>query len=563
MANDQAYRYIVDVSPDFITLINRDYFYEVVNASYCRVFDKSVDEVVGKHVSDIWGKEKFNDILKSYLDRCFEGEEIHYIDEFHFGINIKYMHVSYYPYKADGEKVTHALVFSHDISKIGQMESKLANYEFRDPVTGLFNSKSLDIMMDLELEKAARSVSEKLRGFCKIRICNLEEIRDMHGKKITNILLENTGIRVKQCLRASDHVCRSEGNDLVVILTRLSNAIDVAKVAAKLYESIITPYRYEGVDITMKPVIGASIYPNDGENKKDLLNRASSAMFEARERDREFMLFNSGIDSRASKRLEMEKDLYTALYEKQFELYYQPIVDLNGVISGAEALIRWKHPKKGFIPPNDFIPVAEQAGLIDEIGKWVLFSATRQLEQWIKSFNLYVSVNLSAREYENRELTDILKNVLNRSSLLTADCLKLEITESDGMKNPETSIRKMNELAELGIELYIDDFGTGLSSLSYLKKLPAKTVKIDKSFIDPIASSDDEKDFLNNIINIAKSRNKKVIVEGVATKAQMEILKNMHCDRMQGYFFSKPVPADVFEGYLLHGGVLPQNDKNN
>ncbi|MBN1648315.1 MAG: EAL domain-containing protein [Spirochaetales bacterium] len=555
---DKAYKYIVDVSPDFITLINKEYIYEVVNASYANVLEMNVQNIVGKSVAEIWTKEKFDQILKSYLDRCFKGEEIHYIDEFHFGLSVKYMHVSYYPYRGDGNEVTHALVFSHDITKIGQMESKLANYEFRDPVTGLFNKKSLDLLLDMELDKAARSVSEKLRGICIIRIFNLREIRDKHGNEIANILLENSGIRVKQCLRTSDHVCRSEGSELVVVLTRLSNLVDIAKVAAKLYDSIATPYRHEGVDIVLKPVIGAAIYPNDGKDRESLISRATSALLEARNAERDFMLFDNSIQERARYRMQMEKDLYTALYEKQFELYYQPIVDTKGVITGAEALIRWHHPEKGFIPPAEFIPVAEQTGIIDEIGKWVLFSASRQLEQWVQSYNVYVSINLSAREYESEDLPDVLQKVLDRSAVLKADFLKLEITESEGMRDPEASIEKMSQLADLGIELYIDDFGTGLSSLTYLKSLPAKTVKIDKSFIDPIAQDRGDREFLNNIINLAKSRNKKVIVEGVATKEQAEILKSMDCDRMQGYYFSKPVPAEDFERYLLHGGILPQ-----
>lgn len=560
---DKAYKYIVDVSPDLITLINKDYKYEVVNSSYCSVLEKDMDDILGKTVENIWGKEKFDSMLKDYINRAFNGEEIHYLDEFHFGLTVKYMHVSYYPYTGSGKEVTHVLVFSHDVSKLGKMESKLANYEFRDPITGLFNKKSLDIVLEMELDKAARSASEKLRGICIVRFNNFDDIRDKYGASIANILLENSGILVKQCLRTSDHVCRADGNEFVVVLTRLSNGTDIAKVAAKLYDAVSSPYRHEGSDISLKPVIGASLYPHDSDTGEGLVAHARVALVEARDRELQFLMYNSDIQKKADSRMEIERDLYKALYEKQFELYYQPIVDPRGVITGAEALIRWHHPVKGFIPPDQFIPVAEQTGLIDEIGKWVLFTATRQLEQWIKSFSMYVSVNLSGREYENEDLPEVLKKVLDRSVLVTADCLKLEITETQGMKDPEKSIKKMNELAELGIELYIDDFGTGLSSLSYLKNLPAKTVKIDKSFIDPIADNTEERVFLNNIIEMAKSRNKKVIVEGVATKEQMEILQSMNCDRMQGFYFSKPVPAAEFEHYLVHGGILPLPRESN
>ncbi len=554
---NDAYKYIVDVSPDFITLISPDYRYKVANSAYCETIGKTPDQIIGKYVEDIWGGEKFNSIIKGYLDRCFGGEEIHYIDEFTFGLDIKYLHVSYYPYRNDKNNITHVLVLSHDITKLGKMETKLANYEFRDPVTGLFNKKSLDLIIDMELEKAKRSKSEKIRAVCVIRIGNLDDIRAKFGAEIANILLENSGIKLKQVLRGSDLVFRYEGNEFIVLLTQLNKNPDSGKVLTKMHEEILIPYRHHGSDISLSCVMGASIYPNDGDDFEELLSNAYSALVEAGKQQQPFLLFDPIIQETSRKRLELEKDLYIAIYEKQFELYYQPIVDKEGIIRGAESLIRWIHPIKGFMAPGKFISFAEDTGLIHEIGKWVLFTAARQLEKWIINYDIYISINLSAGEYENPDLLEILKGLFDNSKVLTPEHLKLEITESEQMKDPEKAIAKMRSMTDLGLEMYIDDFGTGLSSLSYLKRLPAMTVKIDKSFIDPIADDSNDKDFLKNIIDMAKTRGKKIIVEGIETAEQVKILEKMNCDRLQGYFYSKPVTAEVFEQYLKNGGKLP------
>ena len=206
------YEFIVNLSRDFITLINQDYVYEVVNESYCQVLKKERDQVLGQKVSDIWGKELFDSAIKPRLDECFSGKAVHYIDQFKFGLSQRYIHVSFYPY-SDGDKITHALVFSHAITKLGKIESKLINYEYRDPLTGLFNKRSLDIILDMELEKAKRSKTEKLRALMIISLDNLSEVSHRYGYEIGDILLENTGIRIKEILRNSDYIFRLEGNE--------------------------------------------------------------------------------------------------------------------------------------------------------------------------------------------------------------------------------------------------------------------------------------------------------------------------------------------------------------
>ncbi|MDA3811196.1 MAG: EAL domain-containing protein [Spirochaetaceae bacterium] len=553
---EKAYKYIVNTSSDFITLISKSYIYEVVNDSYCKVIKKEKEEIMGHHVADIWGSERFENKIKGHLDKCLSGNDIHYIEEFEFGDSHKYMHVSYYPYKTEGE-ITHVLVFSHDITKLGEIEAKLINYEYRDPFTGLFNRKSLDIILDMELEKAKRSKHEKLRALFFISITNLQQINLEQSYSIGSMLLENTGIRIKEFLRNSDYVFRYDGNELVVLLSYLTGESDSAKVAQKLINAITIPYRNKNYDIALSCNIGVSLYPQDGGEPCSLIQSAINALCESMAKSVPFSIYNDKIHDEAVRRLKLESDLHRAFEQNQFQLNYQPIVDLEGRIKGCETLIRWKHPERGFISPVEFIPIAENNGLINSIGKWVVFQTINQMKKWCLKYNIYISINLTAREFASKELIDLLNIALKEAGNISPEFLKLEITESSGMDDPLLTIERMKQLSNLGFDLFIDDFGTGQSSLAYLKDIPAKTLKIDKSFVDEIVIDENSRSYLKLIIDIAKNRKKKIVVEGVETAEQFQILKEMDCGFIQGYYFSKPVSSDQFQLMLEEGLPLP------
>ncbi len=556
--NDEKYEHIINSSQDFITLINRDYIYTVVNDSYCKGINKEKAKILNKSVAEVWGQDIFNTKLKNFLDKCLAGEEVHYIETFKFGLQIRYMHVSYYPYyDNNANTVTHVCVFSHDITKLGEIESKLINYEFRDPVTGLFNRRSLEIILDMELEKARRSTHERLRGILYIGIENLTEINRRFGHNIGNLLLENAGLQVKELLRSSDYVFRYEGNELVILLSKLARNTDAAKVSQKLYDALVTPYNYNTFTISLECHIGIALFPDDGDDREALLKNSITALDEAKKCNYSYLLFDDSLHEKAVNKLNLERDLRNAFQTEQFELYYQPIVDTNFIIQGAEALIRWSHPEKGLVSPNDFIPLATEIGLIEDIGKWALFTAARQIRDWLSIYDLYISINIVAPQFENKYLSEIISAALRNADNLDPKHLKLEITESEGMANPELSITKMQDIIRLGIEIYIDDFGTGLSSLNYLKDLPASSLKIDKVFVDEIENKPEELAFLETIIALAKTRGKQTIVEGVSTEKQVELLTSIGCERMQGFYFSKPVPADQFREYIHDGGKLP------
>jgi diguanylate cyclase (GGDEF)-like protein/PAS domain S-box-containing protein len=550
-----AYEYIVNISKDFITLINRNYLYELVNDSYCVEMGLTREEILNRSVADIWGKERFEEFLKGYLDRCFQGQEVHYIDTFKFGPFEKYMHVSYYPYR-ENDQITHAAVFSHDITSVGEIESKLTNYEYRDPVTGLFNRRSLDVILEKEIEKAKRSRYEKLRAVLFISLENLAKVNQVYGHEIGDLLLENSGLRIRRTLRSSDYTFRFAGSELAVILTNITKNTDAGKVAQKIYNNVSVPYRYKDTDINISCHIGIALYPDDGQQKAEVTQKAVSALAEAKRRNIDFLMFDNSLHQQAVARLSLESEIAKAFEKGQFELHYQPVVDISGKIHGAEALIRWNHPERGFIPPMEFIPIAEETGLIIPIGRWALFAACRRIAGWIHKRRLYVSINLSAKEFSDSTLLEAIQKAIKQSQNFDPAYLKLEITETKCMDDPERTIKQMQALLDIGVETFIDDFGTGYSSLGYLKRLPAVTLKIDKLFIDALENNKQEQDYLTHIIRTVKSRRKRVLVEGVSSREQYELLKAMGCDQMQGYLFSPPVPATEFEKLLDRDSLL-------
>lgn len=552
----ETYKYIIDNSKDSITLINRDYVYELANNTYCEQVNKRKDEVVGHTVAEVWGDEKFQSTIKDYIDRCLAGEHVDYVEEFTFGPFLKYMHVSYYPYYIDRD-ITHAVVFSHDITHVGKLESKLNHYEYRDPITGLFNRRSLDIVIEKEIQRAELSAHEQLRILLFIQLHNIEKVIEMYGQEVGDLLLENTGVRLKSHLITNDYVFRFDGLQFAVLLVNVENKDDAGKFAKKLYDTITFPYKFKGHDIIIGCSIGVAVYPTDGEERSELIQKATSAMLEAERRGDTFALYNQQLYEQSLRKILVESAAYRALKEQQFKLYYQPIVDENHFIVGAEALLRWKHPQLGDISPSEFIPMAEQSDLIYALGKWIMFSVCNQLVEWNQKYGIFVSMNLSSRQFSSPLLMENISSVLHSCQPVDPKMLKIEITENESLRNIEASIKRIKALENLGVEVFIDDFGTGHSSLQYLKRLPAKVLKIDREFVKDIDTDQEERDFLNHIIHMGYARNKRVLIEGVENAEQAKLLVEMGCNRMQGFYFSRPVTSDKLERLLEAEKPLP------
>ena len=544
---------IVNLSNDFITLIDRGYRYVLANDSYCREVQKPRAEIIGRTVSEVWGQEKFRSPIKGFLDRCFGGEEVNNIDKFKFGPFMKYMHVTYFPYREDGG-VTHALVFSHDITHIGEIESKLTNYEYRDPVTGLFNRRSLGVILEKEIEKAKLSEHAQPRAVLIMGLHDMDAVTQLHGYEISDLLLENTGLRFRKALRPSDYAFRFDGNELAAVLTDIPDRTALASLANAIHTEVTTPYRFHGMDITLTCTMGISLYPDDGDDAGAVTRNALTAMTEARKRSEPFMIFDAELHEAANKQLRLQGELLNAFRGSELFLEYQPMVTRVGRIVGAEALVRWSHPSLGVLMPMEFIPLATRSGQIDKIGRWVVFNACEQAKRWMDVRDMFVSINLSASEFRGPHLVDNLTTAMKRAGDLPPDRIRLEITETESMVDPEATINRMEDLRKIGLEVFIDDFGTGHSSLSYLKELPATTLKIDKSFIQHVDNQEEERQFIRSLVEIIKVRRKMVIVEGVSSPAQAGLTRSLPCDMMQGYLFSPPVPAPDFEKLLAQDG---------
>ena len=472
------------------------------------------------------------------------------MERFEFGLSWRYIHVSYYPYRMKDSDISHVLVFNHDITKLGEIESRLLNYEFRDLVTGLFNTRSLEIILDMELEKAKRSRKENRKSLLLLSINNYQNISLEHGLAIGNMLLENTGIRIRDCLRATDYVFRFNGSELAVLLTGIKNEEEPVIVAQKILNTVTVPYRNKDITITMDCSIGIAISPEDGQDHDTLVNSASKALAAALHEKREFRLFDHKVQQKTVSRIKMRNELHQAFNQLEFELYYQPIVDEKRIIRGCETLVRWNHPVRGIVGPGEFIPLAEETGIISALSKWILFQTARQISLWSRDYGIYTSVNLAAREYASDDLPAVLQAALAQAGDLSPEYLRLEITESETMNDPATSIRRMNQLRDMGFQIYMDDFGTGHSSLGYLKDIPADTLKLDKSFIDDLVVDPDSLSFLKLIIHLAENRRRHLIIEGVETEEQLDILIREGCNRFQGFLFSPPLRAPDFENLL-------------
>lgn len=547
---------IVQASHDFITLIDRDYRYAFVNDSYARELGLPAIDIVGKTVGEIWGDEKFRRRIKPRIDQCFRGDESHDVDKFTFGSDSKYIHVSYYPYGDDGE-TSHVMVFSHDISIVKKLESKLLDFEFKDPTTGLFNRRSFDIVLDMELEKARRSGAHGVRAVLFIKLRSISHINAAFGYELGNLLLESTALRIKDALRASDYVFRFDGKEFAVILTTIKRGVDIPIVADNVRGKTNFPYSYGGTVINVSCNIGAAVYPSDGDAREVIVSRAMAAMNEAHERDEPLVMFNKELFERGRYVSKLRADFHAAFIERQFTTWFQPIVDAGGMIVGAEALIRWHHPTLGNVPPSVFIPIAEESGNIAMIGKWVLFQVCRDIRRFGDALGeRYISVNLTTAEFSRPTLVDEIRELLETERIRPAS-LKLEITESQSMKDVDQVIRKIQDLSDIGVDVLIDDFGTGYSSLAYLKRLPAKTIKVDKAFVDHIAESDEELEFIRGVMTMIESKKKNVLVEGVTSLDQYKLLRGLGAAYLQGYYFSEPRSGDDFLALLKAGKPLP------
>jgi diguanylate cyclase (GGDEF)-like protein len=376
---------------------------------------------------------------------------------------------------------------------------------------------------------------------------HFKKINDTLGHQVGDKLLIQVARRLEISVRESDIVARLGGDEFIVVLTNLETAQDVISVGAKILDTLGQPYPIDSQILHTTPSIGISMFPEDGGDSETLFKHADTAMYHAKSSGRnQLQFFAAEMTAVATQRMELEHDLRATLADGGLQLHYQPQVDAqSGRICGFEALARWQHPQKGWISPMQFIPIAEESGLIETLGSWVLDQACRQLAEWQTAgiHDIRMAVNLSAHQLRSPTIVDQVSQCLKVHDL-PAHALELEVTESVAMSNPELAIEQLRALRKLGVHIAIDDFGTGYSSLAYLKLLPIQTLKLDKSFVRDIETDANDATISKATLALAHSLGLKVVAEGVETVAQRDFLVTHGCDILQGYLFGRPTPAD-------------------
>jgi diguanylate cyclase (GGDEF)-like protein len=415
-------------------------------------------------------------------------------------------------------------------------------------LTGLPNRTLLTDRLEQTLLLAHRHQIQAAVLF--LDLDNFKVINDSLGHDVGDQVLETIAGRLKSAVRSSDTVARQAGDEFIIVISEVTKTQNVVKVAEKIIEMVTAPLALENHDVSITCSIGISIYPKDGADVPELLKNADTALYRAKELGKNcFQFFTVEMNAKLCQRVQLERQLRMALERDEFILHYQPKVSLTtGRIVGVEALIRWQHPEKGVVGPGEFIGPAEETGLIEPIGEWVLRRACRQIITWQKSglTRMPVAVNVSARQFRLDALVNMVTSAIGDTGIEPSN-IELEVTESLLMLNTENVQSILKELKEFGIGLSMDDFGTGYSSLSYLKRFPFDKLKLDISFVRNITREAESAAIALAVIAMAHSLNLKVVAEGVETEGQMSYLRLHGCDEMQGYYFSRPLPGSAIE----------------
>ncbi len=445
--------------------------------------------------------------------------------------------------------------------ELNQLNKELGSMVISDELTGLWNRRGFLLNAGKQLEIAGDLETSAMVIF--LDLDRFKIINDSLGHSAGDLLLQQVALRLKTLSQSGGIVARLSGDEFIVLFPM--NHVYGQEAADKpehILRLMTPPFNLNGQDVFITCSVGVSTYPSDGEELEILIKHADTAMYRAKSKGKNnYQFFTSSMSEIVSKRLVLETSLYKALERQEFMLHYQPQLNtMTREIVGVEALIRWNHPQFGVVPPNEFIPLAEETGLILSIGEWALRSACKQNKQWQDAglTPIRVSVNLSARQFHQPSLVQIIKQVL-LDTKLDAQYLDLEISESMLIQDMNEIINKLNVLKGLGLFISIDDFGTGYSSLAYLNKMPIDTLKIDRSFIQGIGEDSNSALISKAIITLAQSLNMLTVAEGIETKAQLDCMTQYQCDMIQGYLISRPIPPIEIESLLQNWKAEGEN----
>lgn len=467
------------------------------------------------------------------------------------------VHESICAIRDDKGTLTHYLAILTDMTQRKESEERIRYLTQHDALTGLANRTLLIDRLEQAIIYTRRA--ERQMAVILLDLDRFKLINDSLGHAAGDELLRLVADRLEDHVQPGDTVARLGGDEFVLVYTNVSTENDAALLARNLLSLVASPLSINGQDVVVTASLGVALFPRDGDAAQLLLQNADAAMYRAKDLGRNSVRFYAPeMNARMLQRLELESGLRRAIEREEFVLYYQPKVELtHGEVFASEALIRWCHPTLGLVSPSDFIPLAEETGLIVPIGEWVLNTACRQIKAWQSAgfSDLAISVNLSARQFQQENLVELVAGVLQEHDL-QGQYLELEVTESAVMQDPEQTISVLRRLKKLGIRISLDDFGTGYSSLNYLKRFPIDILKIDQSFVRDITSEPEDSAIACAVISLAHNLKHKVIAEGVETEAQLAILRRHRCDQIQGFHFSRPLPAEEFVELLRQGKTL-------
>jgi diguanylate cyclase (GGDEF)-like protein/PAS domain S-box-containing protein len=535
-------RRIIDHIPTQITVKDmRDRRYVLANRVAESQFGMSRDDIVGKTALDLFPKESA-DVIAADDEKALQCPEGLFLD------------ISPWQSQALGQRfitsrrigipdqtgqTRYIINVVDDVTERRRADEKIAHLAHYDALTDLPNRVLFRERIERELQRTSRGEQFAL---LYIDVDEFKGINDSLGHHVGDELLKSVAARIRNCIRECDHVARLGGDEFAVIQTHVGNPGDIVEFVTRIHDAIRQPYECLGHQLSTDASIGIALAPQDGTDLDQLIKNADLAMYGAKaDGRRTYRFFEPAMDAQAKARLTLERDLRQALVDGGFEIHYQPLVDLNSdVVTGCEALLRWRHPQRGMISPADFIPVAEETGLIIELGEWVLQTACAEAATWPQHVRL--AVNVSPIQLKCPTLALKIAGALAASGL-AANRLELEITEAVLIRDDETALAILHQLRAIGIRIALDDFGTGYSSLSYLKRFPFDKIKIDRCFVGDIAEIDGSSVIVQAVVNIAAARNMTTTAEGVETLEQKEVLRRLGCTEMQGYLFSAAKPG--------------------
>ena len=566
--SEERFRNIFEDGPIGMVLVDLNREIVTANEVFCRLLGYSAQELAGQRMVDLTYEEDREQSLK-FSAQLLAGTipqtqlEKRYVRK---DGGIVWAKVTASAIHSKEGHVIYTLGLIEDLTESKKAAEKIHLLAYYDSLTGLPNRTFHKELMMRVIDHANRH--KEIFTLIYVGLDNFQRINDTLGHSMGDLLLKAIADRLTGSLRKSDYIASSYegettevvsrvgGDEFIVLAPDLTQAQDAAKTAHRLLREISEPYDLSGYEVFMTASAGIALYPDDGTDVDDLLKNADTALGHAKnEGKNNYQFYSRSMNSSVLELLTLENDLHRALTRNELVLYYQPKVDAaTSMVKGMEALIRWEHPERGLIPPMEFIPLAEASGLIIPIGEFVIRAACRQIKTWQAAGcqQMQIALNVSARQFDQKDFTEVIRGIL-LDTMVSPQCLALEITESIIMRNPEQAIQTLTELKTMGIEIAIDDFGTGYSSLSYLKRLPLDFLKMDMSFVKSLTSDPSDQAIVRATIAMAHGLNLKVIAEGVETEEQLSFLQKHGCDEIQGYFFSRPLPAEEIPGILAKG----------